>query len=170
MTSTVTDALLLRLRIEDFLFTEAELLDAWKLDEWLALFEPDGRYFVPPTDRPDARDTIATAFIIADDHERLTGRVRRLATDAAWVERPRSRTHRVVGNVRVESGTDSVGDDVVARSSFIVHRVRRGVTDCFTGRYEHRLRVVGDSFRIRERWAVLTAEALQPTGKIGFIL
>jgi p-cumate 2,3-dioxygenase beta subunit len=43
----------LRERVEDFLYEEAALLDAWRWDEWLALFTADGRYVVPTTDLPD---------------------------------------------------------------------------------------------------------------------
>jgi len=165
-TSVTTDRLLLRLRVEEFLYEEAALLDAWRLQDWLELVDEGARYYVPPTDRPDARDSVETAFIISDRYELLVGRVNRLETDAAWVERPRSRTHRMISNVRITG----VEPQIVARSNFIVHRVRRGVTDCFTGTYEHHLRPEGDSFRITERWAILQAEALQPLGKIGFIL
>ena len=30
-----------RAEVEDFLFHESALLDAWNLDEWLTLFDPD---------------------------------------------------------------------------------------------------------------------------------
>ena len=42
----------LRLDVEAFLYDEAALLDAWRLDDWLALFTRDARYEVPSTDRP----------------------------------------------------------------------------------------------------------------------
>ena len=42
----------LRLDVEEFLYAEAALLDAWRLDDWLELFTADARYEVPSTDRP----------------------------------------------------------------------------------------------------------------------
>ena len=45
-------ALTLRAVVEEFLYHEAALLDAWRLDEWLALFTADGRYMVPTTSTP----------------------------------------------------------------------------------------------------------------------
>ena len=45
----------------------AELLDAWKLDDWRALLTEDASYYVPPNDKPYA-DHSNTLFIIADDH------------------------------------------------------------------------------------------------------
>ncbi len=43
-----------RQQIEDFLFEEAALLDAWRLDEWLELLTEDATYRVPSNDRPQS--------------------------------------------------------------------------------------------------------------------
>jgi p-cumate 2,3-dioxygenase beta subunit len=40
--STVT-----RAEVEDFLYYEAELLDAWRLDDWLGLLTDDASYYIP---------------------------------------------------------------------------------------------------------------------------
>ena len=39
-----------RHQVEDFLYAEAALLDAWKLDEWLTLLTDDAVYRVPSND------------------------------------------------------------------------------------------------------------------------
>ena len=44
----------LRAQVEDFLFHEAALLDAWRLEEWAALFAEAGVYLVPAPAAPDA--------------------------------------------------------------------------------------------------------------------
>ncbi len=85
--------------IEDFLYHEAALLDAWRLDDWLALLTADARYLVPSNDRPDA-DPANTLFTIADDIDRIRGRITRLKDKNAHAEFPRSRTRRLIGNVR----------------------------------------------------------------------
>ena len=78
MTKPLDDsAMVSRAEIEDFLFYEADLLDTWKLDEWLTLLTDDAAYYVPPNDRPDA-DHRFTLFTIADDIVRLRERVIRL--------------------------------------------------------------------------------------------
>ena len=41
-----------RTEVEDFLFEEADLLDEWRLPEWLELFTDDASYYVPATDLP----------------------------------------------------------------------------------------------------------------------
>jgi p-cumate 2,3-dioxygenase subunit beta len=40
-----------RAQVEDFLYYEAALLDAWKLDEWQTLLTDDAAYYVPPNDK-----------------------------------------------------------------------------------------------------------------------
>ena len=57
----------LRLDVEEFLYAEAALLDAWHLDEWLALFTGDARYEVPSTDRPSGEPATAL-MLISDTH------------------------------------------------------------------------------------------------------
>ena len=86
--------------IEQFLIHEAALLDEWRLEEWLALMAEDSRYLVPPLDAPNAdhRDTL---FLIADDRRTLASRVRQLLSGTTWAENPRSRTRRLVTNVRL---------------------------------------------------------------------
>jgi len=42
-----------RAEVEDFLFHEADLLDNWKLDDWLGLLTDSAEYYVPPNDKPD---------------------------------------------------------------------------------------------------------------------
>jgi hypothetical protein len=65
-----------RADVEDFLFYEADLLDAWA-EEWRDLFTPDGRYVVPPTDDPNGDPDVHLA-LVNDDEEGRRGRVQRL--------------------------------------------------------------------------------------------
>jgi p-cumate 2,3-dioxygenase beta subunit len=156
-----------RSQLEDFLYAESALLDEWRLDEWLGLFTYDARYEVPATDLPDC-DPEQTLYLIADDRSRLESRVRRLESPNAHAEQPRSRTRRLLGNVRIIDATD---DHVAVVASFIVHRARSGHVDVFAGEYRYEL-VLGadDEIRIRYRRATLDSEALRPCGSISFIL
>jgi p-cumate 2,3-dioxygenase beta subunit len=107
-------------------------------------------------------------FIIADDYAQILGRVTRLESEQAFVERPRSRTRRLITNVRVEAQSAVV---YTALSNFAVYRVRRGVTDLYVGEYCHRLlRDEEGRYLITHRRATLDGEALRPQGKISFIL
>jgi p-cumate 2,3-dioxygenase beta subunit len=157
----------LRSDVEEFLYHEAELLDSWRLDEWLALLTDDAIYEVPPNDRPDG-DSGSTLFIIADDMDRIRARVKRLQSNDAHAEYPRSRTRRMIHNVQVAEDGDGA---IRVSANFVVYRFRRNsATREYVGRYQYRLARAGNRFRIAARRAVLDSEELGALGSISFIL
>lgn len=167
-----------RAEVEDFLFHEAALLDEWRLDEWLALLTDDASYRVPSNDAPSG-DPADTLFLIADDIDRLRGRVARLKDPHAHAEFPHSRTRRLITNVRVSDtkmvpGTNSgefVPGTILVEANFVVYRFRRGGQEgAFVGRYRYRLRRVDGKLRIALREAILDAEELGRLGAVSFIL
>ncbi len=89
-----------RAQVEDFLYHEAALLDEWKLDAWEALLTDDAGYYVPPNDKLDS-DHRSTLFTIADDRERIRQRIIRIKDPNCHAEYPKSRTRRMIGNVRI---------------------------------------------------------------------
>jgi len=156
-----------RAEVEDLFYREAELLDAWKLDEWLGLLTEDASYFVPPNDKPDA-DHRFTLFTIADDIVRLRERVIRLKDPNCHAEYPPSRTRRMISNVRVVA-TD--GDTIAATANFVIYRFRRHAAPyVFVGHYNYQLKRQGGMLKIAERRAVLDAEELGSLGSVSFIL
>jgi len=155
-----------RAEVEDFLYHEAALLDEWRLDEWLALLTDDAKYRVPSNDAPTG-DPANTLFLIADDIDRIRGRVARLKDPHAHAEFPHSRTRRLVTNVRV---VENPGDLEVF-ANFAVYRMRRGGQESvFVGRYRYILRRVGGTLRIALREAILDSEELGRLGAVSFIL
>jgi p-cumate 2,3-dioxygenase beta subunit len=157
-----------RAEAEDFLYHEAALLDAWKLDEWLSLLTDDARYLVPSNDAPDG-DPASTLYTIADDIQRIRGRVTRLKDPSAHVEFPHSRTRRMISNVRVEPSPRD--GEIHVEANFTVHRFRRNErTAQFVGRYRYTLRMVEGRPRIARREAILDAEELGSLGAVSFIL
>jgi p-cumate 2,3-dioxygenase beta subunit len=160
-------SVLLRLRIEDLLFEEADLLDQWKLDEWLALYTDDARYFVPPTDLcGDDADPNTSLFYVFDDRNRMNERVIRLKKAGAHSEWPRSKTRHHVSNVRVAHD----GEMIRARASFAVWRSKDATSDVFVGHYLYEILAVEEAFRIRKKTCVLDMEALRPHARISIIL
>jgi p-cumate 2,3-dioxygenase subunit beta len=153
-------------QIEQFLIHEAALLDEWRLEEWLELMAQDARYLVPPLDAPDAdhRDTL---FLIADDRRTLASRVRQLLSGATWAENPRSRTRRLVTNVRLLTAE---GDEARATANFAVWRFQHEQADVYVGQDRHVLVRGPSGLMFRERRAVLDLETLRPHGKLSFIL
>ena len=156
-----------RPQVEDFLYAEAALLDAWKLDEWLTLLTDDAVYRVPSNDKP-ASDPKDTLFTIADDIHRIRARVTRLKNTSAHAEFPRSRTRRMMTNVRiVEQDTQTVR----VEANFIVYRFRRNESVYqFVGQYRYELRPDGASFKIASRVAIVDAMELGSLASVSFIL
>jgi p-cumate 2,3-dioxygenase subunit beta len=157
-----------REEVEDFLYAEAHLLDSWRLDEWLALFDQErGGYYMPTTDHPDG-DHNTDLFLIADDMPKLRSRVEQLLSGLTWAENPRSRTRHMVSNVRL-LGQD--GEAVLVAANFVVYRMRFQNIDPYIGTYRYKLIPREDrSFTILERRVVLDLEALRPHGKVSFIV
>jgi len=157
----------LRRQVEDFLAYDAELLDQWRLDEWLELFTPDSRYQVPATDLPDG-DPELDLFLIRDDYFLLSQRIAAILDGTAWAESPRSTTHRMISNVRVDEESDGT---ITVRANFLIHRSRGGQLDSYPGRYEmHLVRGGRAGFEIRYRRSVLSLEELRPHGRVSIIL
>ena len=155
----------LREQVEDFLFREAELLDDWRLDDWVALFTEDGRYVVPTTDLPEGNPKRDLVFI-DDDITRLRARAVRLNSRHAHREYPWSRTRRFVSNVRVEETSDS---KLSVTANVMVYRFRSGEGAPYVGSVHYTLRRDGEGFRIAYRRAVLDLEALSWHGAVSII-
>ena len=151
--------------IEHFLIDEAALLDEWRLEEWLALMAPDARYLVPSLDAPDA-DHHDTLFLIADDRRTLASRVRQLLSGTTWAENPRSRTRRLITNVRLLAVE---GGEARITANFAVWRFQHEQSDVYVGQYRHVLVRDPSGLLFRERRAVLDLETLRPHGKLSFI-
>ena len=152
--------------VEDFLYFEADLLDEWRLHEWLALFAENGRYLIPSTDRPNG-DPTKDLFLVQDDRFLLEQRVNSLQTRAAHAEYPHSRTRRLVTNVKASETDDG---QIEVRANFAVFRARNGNVDTYFGRYVHLLEHDANGFRFVTRKSVLDLDALRPHGKVSVIL
>src|SRR5262245_2810862 len=156
-----------RPQLEDLLYQEAALLDAWKLTEWFKLFAPGARYLVPPAGSEDDVDPATTLFYVADDYHRLSERVKRLGKKTAHVEFPHSRCRRLVTNVRLLGGTN---DDFRATSNFVTYRSKRNVTETYLGHHLYHLCVRGGEILILEKRSFLDTDDIYAQGKVSIIL
>jgi len=156
-----------RAEVEDFLFLEADLLDEWRLPEWLELFTEDATYSVPATDLPANASPDTSLFYVADDRFRLSERVKRLMKRTAHVEFPHSRTRHFVSNVRIRERGET---DLAVSAAFLVYRTKDGVTDTFFGSHRYRLVPSNGSFRIREKRCLLDTDGLRPQGRVSIVL
>ncbi len=165
--TVATRTVVTRAEVEDFLYHEAALLDEWKLDEWQELLTDDAAYYVPPNDRLES-DHRSTLFLVADDRERIRQKIIRVLDPNCHAEFPRSRTRRMISNVRI---VEVDGDLVTVAANFVCYRYRRfeRIRE-YVGCYRYLLLRTGDSFRIKERRVLIDAHELGSLGSVSFIL
>ncbi len=153
--------------VESFLAYDSELLDGWRLQEWLELFTPDCHYLVPTTDKPDG-DPRHDLFFIRDDYFLLSERVAALLNGTAWTESPHSTTHRMITNVRAR---EVDGRHIEVKANLLVHRARGGRVDAYPVHLTLILVRGGRAgFEIVERKAVLAMQQLRPHGRVSILL
>jgi benzoate/toluate 1,2-dioxygenase subunit beta len=134
------------MKVEEFLYHEARLLDTQQLEAWLDLFTEDATYWLPL--ELGQKDAIDTSSIIHDDHTLLELRVKQARHPRAHARLPLARTVHQVGNVMVLS--DEGGETRVSSTLTLVE-FRNERQRVWGALVEHRLRRDGESFRIAHK-------------------
>lgn len=166
----MTNLIETRLMVEDFVYREADLLDRWKLDEWLELWAADCLYEVTTTGDHDPETTSPdnSLFLIADNRFRIEQRVVRLKKTSAHVEYPHSKTRHLFTNVIVRAVS---ADAVTAQVNFAVFRTKRSVTNHYMGYSLYAFaRGADGALTIARKRAILDLEGLVPQGKLSILL
>jgi 3-phenylpropionate/cinnamic acid dioxygenase small subunit len=139
------ERLLLREEVEQFLYSEAALLDERRFPEWLDLLADDLHYHMPIRRNvkfgEQYRENSSADSEISwfdEDKRILAGRVRQIMTGVHWCEEPFSRIRHIVSNVQIVGST---GDQVEVKSNFFVWQNRlQEEVNVFVGRREDTLR------------------------------
>ena len=147
--------------LDVFYAYEAELLDEWRLAEWLELVDEGFSYHVPVplvTDQHPQLGYDPSALYMDETRESIAQNwVARLTDDniaVSWGDRPAVRTHRFLSGLRVRS-TDRP-DEFLARANVRVAMVHQGTrTGEMIGERFDVVRRAGDSFCIVSRFVVL---------------
>jgi 3-phenylpropionate/cinnamic acid dioxygenase small subunit len=160
----------------EFLFDEAELLDARRLDEWASLFAEDAVYWLPMD-----QDQVAPGDglnIIYDDRPRLLDRVSRLNSGLAFSDEPHSATSHTLSPVRLLDGQraqDAAGGRVLlpgehaVAARCVIGRARQGRVDTFHARIRWVLREAeGSLLIVMKRIDLLNAQ--DPLPVLTFLL
>ena len=134
------------MKVEEFLYREAMLLDTQQLEAWLELFTEDATYWLPL--ERGQRDPFETSSIIHDDRTLLELRVKQARHPRAHARLPLARTVHQVGNVVVLS--EEHGEIRVASTLTLVE-FRSERQRVWGALVEHRLRREGASFRIAHK-------------------
>jgi p-cumate 2,3-dioxygenase beta subunit len=151
---------------QELIALETELLDAWRLDDWLKLYTDDSIYLVPTPGMPDSSPE-SSLFLINDDRFRMENRVKRLKKRTAHSEYPHSITVHMTTNLRV-AGHGPDGTRV--NGAFQVSRFKDGIMDIFLGRVGYCLVKQGEAVLIRSKRCDLAMDALVPQGRLTVIL
>lgn len=170
-TGSALASLLLQREIEEFLYAEAELLDARRFDEWLDLFTADARYWMPIRRNVPSQDSAreftregADVNWFDEGKDTLARRVAQLRTGIHWAEEPPSRICHMVSNVQVLHGVppgEATPSEVAVRCRFLVYRNRvETETDLLVGKREDTLRRVDGAWKIARRMVVLDQSVL----------
>ena len=108
-----------RSEAEDFLYTEARMLDGGHWRDWQQLFTEDAIYWIP-ANRTDCDPDLHVSYIY-DNMDLLEERLGRLESGQCYAQMPPSVTLHQVGNVLVENSGE---DQVTLRSNLILHEFR----------------------------------------------
>ncbi len=175
--SSVTETMALHWEIEQFLFSEAELLDERRFDEWYELLADDLTYLLPvqsnvyPGDiKSRAPESAGYGGDFFSEHKAgMHLRVKKALSGRDHIERPPSKLRHLVTNVRVTPSPDTA-DEFDVRSSFLIHRVRHGeYQDLYVGRRDDVIRRRDNAYgwQIAKRTITLDQTVLLGGG-IGF--
>jgi 3-phenylpropionate/cinnamic acid dioxygenase small subunit len=164
------DAATLQREAADFLYHEAELLDDWRLHDWLTMLADELDYRIPVRVSRirvgGGKPFSDRAYHMVCDRSSMTARISRFDTGFAWSEETASRTRRIVGNVRLANVTPEA---LSVRSNFHIARSRDDYpTTLITGERHDVLLRTSDGLRLRERIVLLDHTSL-PTENLAIM-
>ncbi|WP_088279189.1 aromatic-ring-hydroxylating dioxygenase subunit beta [Ideonella sp. A 288] len=145
---------------------EARLLDEQRLDEWNALFTPDGWYWLPADTAHT--DPLRQASHLYDDHLLREVRIRRLRSPQAHSQQAPGRCHHLLqaGEVLVH---DAAANRFETRTPFVYTELRAGRTSTLPGVAWHTWRVHDGALRLALKRVDLL-HAAEPLPAIEFYL
>lgn len=148
--------------VTEWLYREALLLDRSDFLAWLSLMTQDVQYDMPT--RSSVMPKEGSGFhpelgLFVENHASLTARVKRLQTDQAWAEQPRSRTRHFVSNVLVDRATNG---ELHVTCAFLLIRLRSNrPADLFCGERQDTLRRQDSALKLTRRRILLDQTVLE---------
>lgn len=124
----------LQREVEQFLYLQAELLDAKQWQSWIDLFDPRGVYWMPVS--PEQTEWEGSPSIFAEDKLMMEIRKGRVSHPNAWSQAPMWETNHLVSHVALESIDAAT---IQVRSRFHMMELRRDNVRHFGGSYRHTL-------------------------------
>lgn len=132
------------------LYAEGLALDERRWEDWLELYLPEARYWVPSwksesetTNDPDTE----LSLIYYETRDGLEDRIWRLKSGLSVASNPLRRTAHTVSNIQVVETAEAEGR-VKATGVVHVHDPKRKISTAFFGLYDYQLRLVDGQWRI----------------------
>lgn len=152
----------LRPQVEGFLYEEASLLDSRRWKEWLELYLPGCRFWMPAwqADHQLVQDPDSgLSFIYYDSRSGLEDRVSRALSGRSVASVPIARTCHQITNVMIESAD---AQKIASRCAWSCHvfdlKTQRQHT--YFGRYEHVLAPADGGFRVASKKIILLNDVI----------
>jgi 3-phenylpropionate/cinnamic acid dioxygenase small subunit len=120
--------------VEQFLYRQAELLDAKHWQAWIDLFDEQGVYWMPVT--REQTEWEGSPSIFAEDKLMMEIRKGRVSHPNAWSQAPMWETNHLISHVALESVSPTT---IRVRSRFHMMELRRDSVRHFGGSYRHTL-------------------------------
>jgi 3-phenylpropionate/cinnamic acid dioxygenase small subunit len=133
-------------KIEEFLYHEAHLLDAQRLEDWLALFTEDATYWLPL--ERGQKDPVGTSSIVHDDRTLLELRVKQARHPRAHARLPLARTVHQVSNV---ISKEIANGEFEVHSTLVLVEFRAEKQRVWGALVNHRLRRTGEGYHIAHK-------------------
>jgi 3-phenylpropionate/cinnamic acid dioxygenase small subunit len=161
----------LRADIEDFLYREADLLDARRFREWLDLFTEDLVYFMPirrnvkfgqHSEKENTKCGVGISWF-DEDKWTLTKRVDQILTGVHYAEEPLSRICHMATNIQILAARPNALSpmEIDVRSRFLVYQNRvEYETYMFVGKRTDTLRKTEQGWKIAKREIILDQNIL----------
>ncbi len=134
--------------LEQFIYTEARLIDEKRWDEWSALFTEDGEYWVPAT--PGQPDPHHHVSLIYETALLRSVRLRRYRHPNAMSLQPVPRSVHLMSNVMLDHW-DAAAQTCIVNSRFIMLEFRRDLQKTYGGAVTHTLVAIDEQWRIRRK-------------------
>jgi len=119
----------------DFLYAEVRMLDEGRYDEWLALWLPDGHYWMP-LEYKQTDPNLVTSYLY-EDLFMLNLRIERLNGERTFSQKPKTRCHHVIQRPFIDSMDHEKGEYITNTSMHYVEtRLDEQILLAFTATHE----------------------------------
>lgn len=132
-------------QVLDFLHSENQLLDEQRYEEWLTLFHPDARYWIPA--QAGQNDPLLHISLCHENLELLQMRIARLRHPQAHGLAQTMRTSRMLCNVRISEQENGA---IHASGHFLVHEWQGERLRQFAGQVDYSL-LLEDGLKITQK-------------------